>query len=92
MQSKMRILLFIRIKKNLESSIQSEKYKFKAQKILMLLQEVYSEPSQTSKIRSNRPEVFLGKGVLKMCSKITGEHPCQNVILLIPHFGMGVLF
>ena len=23
--------------------------------------------------RSNRPEVFLGKGVLKICSKYTGE-------------------
>ena len=22
------------------------------------------------------PEVFLGKGVLKICSKFTGEHPC----------------
>ena len=28
-------------------------------------------------IRSSRPEVFLGKGVLKICSKFTGEHPCQ---------------
>ena len=26
------------------------------------------------------PEVFIGKGVLKMCSKVTGEHPCQSVI------------
>ena len=25
-------------------------------------------------IRSSRPEVFLGKGVLKICSKFTGEH------------------
>ena len=28
------------------------------------------------------PEVFLGQGVLKICRKITGEHPCQSVILL----------
>ena len=28
------------------------------------------------------PEVFLGKDVLKICSKITGEHPCQKVILI----------
>ena len=27
-------------------------------------------------IRSSYPEVFLGKGVLKVCSKLTGEHPC----------------
>ena len=30
--------------------------------------------------RSSRPEVFLGKAVLKICSKFTGEDPCQSVI------------
>ena len=30
--------------------------------------------------RSNRPQVFSGKVVLKICSKFTGEHPCQSVI------------
>ena len=29
--------------------------------------------------RSSRPEVFLGKGVLKICSKFTREQPCQSV-------------
>ena len=29
--------------------------------------------------RSSHPEVFLGKGVLKICSKFTREHPCQSV-------------
>ena len=29
---------------------------------------------------SRRPEVFLGKGVLKICSKFTGEHPCRSAI------------
>ena len=29
---------------------------------------------------SSLPEVFLGKGVLKVYSKITGEHPCRSVI------------
>ena len=24
--------------------------------------------------------MFLGKGVLKMCSKFTGEHPCRSAI------------
>ena len=28
-------------------------------------------------------EFFLGKGVVKICSKFSGEHPC---------FGMGILF
>ena len=26
------------------------------------------------------PELFLGKGVLKICSKFTGEHPYRSVI------------
>ena len=33
-----------------------------------------------SLVRSSRPEVFLGKGVLKIGSKFTGEHPCRSVI------------
>ena len=49
------------------------------------------------KYRSNPPEVFLRKGVLKICSRFTGEQPCRSVIsikfanLLKSHFGMGVL-
>ena len=30
--------------------------------------------------RNSPSEVFLEKGVLKMCSKCTGEHLCQSVI------------
>ena len=30
--------------------------------------------------RSSHPEVLLGKGVLKGCSKFTGEHPYRSVI------------
>ena len=30
--------------------------------------------------RSSPPEVFLGKGVLKICSRFTGEHPCRSVV------------
>ena len=30
--------------------------------------------------RSSPPEVFQEKGVLKICSKFTGEHPCRSVI------------
>ena len=30
--------------------------------------------------RSSPPEVILGKNVLKICSKFTGEQPCQSVI------------
>ena len=28
--------------------------------------------------RSSHPEVFLEKGVLKICSKFTGKHPCRS--------------
>ena len=31
-------------------------------------------------ITSSRPEVFLRKGVLKICSKFIGKHPCRSVI------------
>ena len=37
---------------------------------------------QIPPIRSNRPEVFLGKGVLKICSKFTGEYPRRSAILI----------
>ena len=30
--------------------------------------------------RSSRPEVFSLKGVLKICSKFTGDHPSQSVV------------
>ena len=29
---------------------------------------------------SSRPEVFLGEGVLEVCSKFTGERPCRGAI------------
>ena len=48
--------------------------------------------------RSSPPEVFLEKGVLKICRKFTEEHPYRSVIsiklfaaLLKSHFGGGVL-
>ena len=31
-------------------------------------------------IRTIHPEVFLGNCFLKLCSKFTGDHPCQSVI------------
>ena len=34
----------------------------------------------TVSCRSSRPEAFLEKGVLKICSKFTGKHPCRSVI------------
>ena len=38
--------------------------------------------SQSKTVISSRPEVFLGKGALKICSKSSGEHPCQSAILV----------
>ena len=26
------------------------------------------------------PDLFFGKGIVKICSKVTGEHPCKSVI------------
>ena len=37
---------------------------------------------QSANTRSSHPEVFLRKGVLKICSKFTGEHPWRSVILI----------
>ena len=36
--------------------------------------------SEVAEYRSSAPEVFLGKGVLNVCSKSTGEHPWEIVI------------
>ena len=33
-----------------------------------------------TKARSSRPGVFFWKGVLKICSKFTGEYPCRSAI------------
>ena len=45
--------------------------------------------------RSSRPEAFLRKGVLKICSKFKGEHPYEvlfcKATLLKQHFAMCVL-
>ena len=30
--------------------------------------------------RLSPPDVFLGKGVLEICSQFTGEYPCRNAI------------
>ena len=39
----------------------------------------YNE-QETQKFRSSHPEAFSGKGVLKIGSKFTGEHPCRSMI------------
>ena len=39
-------------------------------------------PSNSIHYRSSPPDVFLEKGILKISSKFTGEHPCRSVILI----------
>ena len=58
----------------------------------------YSKIQKCEKFRSSHPEAFLGKCVLKICSKFTVDHPCRSVIskklqssLLKSHSGMGFL-
>ena len=40
----------------------------------------FSESLTCGVFRSSRSEVFLVKGVLKICSKFAGEHPSRSVI------------
>ena len=46
-------------------------------KMEMILQ-FFQQLGMKGMFRSSYPEVFLRKGVLKICSKLTGEHPCQS--------------
>ena len=34
----------------------------------------------STEFKRSHPEVFLGKGILKICRKSTGEHSCHRVI------------
>ena len=40
----------------------------------------HRQQNNTSNETQKQPEVFLEKGVLKICSKFTGVHPCRSVI------------
>ena len=59
-------------------------HQFTQQKVSLHMKQVMSLNvkvilSQTL-VRNSRPEVFLGKGVLKICNTFTGEHPCRCAI------------
>ena len=41
---------------------------------------MHKQKVKISNYRSSPPQVFLRKGVLKICSKFAGEHPCRSVI------------
>ena len=58
---------------------------FKGFKLLItfvprLLNYFATNPLNLPTLRSSCSEVFLGKGVLKICSKSTGEYLCRGVI------------
>ena len=49
--------------------------------------------AEVRRFRNGHPEVFLRKGVPKICGKFTGEHPCRSVIsvkLQSNHFKCGL--
>ena len=46
----------------------------------MAKQNFHREVGLPSECRCSPPEVFLGKRVLKICSKFTGEHSCRSAI------------
>ena len=54
--------------------------KERIQKNLFHLQQVMRQIAMIHQFRSSPPGVFLGKGVLKICSKFAGEHPCRSAI------------
>ena len=41
---------------------------------------IYGKSSRSSLYKTSHPEVFWRKGVLKICSKFTGKHPCRSMI------------
>ena len=51
----------------------------------MLRLSALASKTETTKCRSSHPEVFLVKGVLEICSRFTGEHPCRNVEITLRH-------
>ena len=48
--------------------------------VLASLEEIFYSIVIATLYRGSHPEVFLRKGVRKICGKFTGEHPCRSVI------------
>ena len=66
--------------RNIKASLKAFSYSFICYSGLHLVMKCWSSPWY-SQFKSSHPEVFLGKGVLEICSKFTGELLCRNVIL-----------
>ena len=60
--------------------------------VILFSKYISSFPKILTKFRSSRPEAFLGKGVLKMCSKFTGEHPCRICLSNFIEIRLGAYF
>ena len=56
--------------------------------LIFLAKESIQFTGSFNSFRSSHFAVFLGKGVLKICSKFTGEQPSRST-LLKSHFSMG---
>ena len=57
-----------------------EKSSSKERREISYMDNLFSFFPNIWRISSSHPEVFLGKAVLKICSKFTGEHPRRSVI------------
>ena len=47
---------------------------------MMVLEQLLRGNMNIAIVRGSRPQVFLRKSVLKICSTFTGEHTCRSVI------------
>ena len=47
---------------------------------MAMIKKLITSTSVRQRSGSSHPKVFIGKGVLKICSIFTGEHPCRSVI------------
>ena len=61
-------------------------------KILYFSRCMWTSCESHSHSRSSHPEVFLGKRVLKICSKFTGEYPYWSVIWIKLLYGNRTLW
>ena len=64
----------------LDKNCTQEKIKFHIQHEESWLRWIAIEQVKLQATRSSHSEVSLRKGLLKICSKYTGEHPCRSVI------------
>ena len=62
-------------KSNLLNEIEIKRYLLPSLREILILKQLLP-----ISCRSSHPELFLGKGVLKICSKFKGEHPCRSAI------------